>query len=207
MIYFIWIFQYIALAIVGFLVGFLICRLSDGPSIRTMKEQIEDLTALLMEAERLLSEKAEVLWNDSNHFDIPPAPGLDSPSEIWNRYNRSARNSGTDRISEQRIESAAAESEEFEETIVGLNIQEAERLSELSIKRKVRIRKLSGMDTKIKLLASFVGFEEERPVVGKEYRVLTQDEKVFSSSPVANITGNFIRTQNSIYEIEELMPS
>jgi len=160
-----------------------------------------------MEAERRLSERAEVLWNDFKHFDIPPAPRLDSPSEIWNRYDRSARKAGTDQISEQRIESAVAEREEFEETIVGLNIQEAERLSELLIKRKVRIRKLSGMDTKIKLLTSFVGFEEERPVVGKEYRVLTQDERVFSSSPVANITGNFIRTQNSIYEIEELRPS
>jgi hypothetical protein len=194
-IYSTWILQYIALATVGFFLGFLIRKLLDGPCIRTMKEQIKELTMHLMEAERLLSERAEGLWKS------------DTSSGIGDGYTRAVRDATTDQISEERIEFPVPEREEFEKTIVDLDIREAEQLSELSANRKVRIRKLSGIDTKIKLLTSFVGFEEERPVVGKKYRVFTQDGKVFSSSPVSTISGNFIRTKNSIYEIEEFMPS
>jgi hypothetical protein len=199
--------QYIAFTIISFLLGAFIGKLFGGPSFKAMREEEEKLKVRLMEAERLLSERTERLWGNLRSLGKGLGSQSDSHLETWDHRNRADMLDIANQYADEPIEDTPQEGEELEETIIYSSIPEADPLSELSAKRKVQVKKLAGVDTKIKTLTSFVGLEEERPVLGKKYRVFIENGKVFKSSPVTDITGNFIRTKNSIYEINVLLPN
>ena len=71
-------------------------------------------------------------------------------------------------------------------------------------RRKVKITKVLGKKTGIKLQSSFVGLEEMPPKVGKSYRVYVESGKVLRTTPVSQVLPDFIKTENSLYRIEIL---
>lgn len=69
-------------------------------------------------------------------------------------------------------------------------------------KRKVRLRRCGGglqiLDTIIE------GWEQQPPVVGKSYVVLQENGRFIRTSSITKITGKFLHTRNSVYELEIL---
>jgi hypothetical protein len=71
--------------------------------------------------------------------------------------------------------------------------------------RKVRIIKLSGRKgASLDIQSSLIGWEEDRPKIGKHYRVFKEDGGVFRSALVTKVAHDHFQTQNSLYQIEVL---
>lgn len=71
--------------------------------------------------------------------------------------------------------------------------------------RKVRITKMSGeRSSQMQVQTSVVGWEENRPQVGKSYRLFKDDGGLFRSARVIKVTPDYFQTQNSVYRIEVL---
>ncbi len=74
--------------------------------------------------------------------------------------------------------------------------------------RKVRITKVSGRKgARLGLQIVIVGWEEERPCVGKNYRLFKEDGGIFRSALVTRVTEDYFQTQNSLYRLEVLHES
>ena len=89
---------------------------------------------------------------------------------------------------------------------IGNNLHSLDSMAMIHItsRRKVKITKVLGKRTGIKLQASFVGVEDTPPEVGKSYRVFVESGKMLRTTPVSQVLPDFIKTQNSLYKIEVL---
>lgn len=74
--------------------------------------------------------------------------------------------------------------------------------------RKVRVTKMSGKEgAQLDVQTTIVGWEEARPRVGRNYRLIQEDGGVFSSAPLTKIASGYFQTRNSLYQIEVLEES
>lgn len=68
--------------------------------------------------------------------------------------------------------------------------------------RKVRLTKAS--QTKKGADAAVVGWEESPPALGKSYKIFTDTGGVFRTSILVKVAPGYIRTRNSLYEVQVL---
>jgi hypothetical protein len=71
--------------------------------------------------------------------------------------------------------------------------------------RHVRITKMGGKKgAKLAVETAILGWEEDRPQIGKNYRVFKEDGGVFRSAVVTKVTDDQFHTVNSLYRLEVL---
>jgi hypothetical protein len=72
--------------------------------------------------------------------------------------------------------------------------------------RKVGVTKMRGKKTSpMAVKTSVVGWEAERPCVGKNYRIYKEGGGIFRSARVTEVKPGYFQTKNSLYRIEVLM--
>jgi hypothetical protein len=101
----------------------------------------------------------------------------------------------------KRIEAAAQNTSE--ENVYATAVTRKERFEPEILSGKVKVTRTKGPSRK-GLPASFVGYEEHPPEVGKPYRVITEQGWHFRSSAVKEVGDGYIKTQNSEYRIESM---
>jgi hypothetical protein len=72
--------------------------------------------------------------------------------------------------------------------------------------KKIRLTKVHGLDSVVKIGEFIIGFEESPPEPGKAYCLTTLDGKAFRTSIIVRLSQAYIHTRNSIYYIETLEP-
>jgi hypothetical protein len=178
--------EFIVFGAVAFLLGFLTRRFLNKRLTHEMLVEIEDLRKRLRSARRLLSSKQSSTRLEKGRQD----QGHDAQVELAQR--------GED-LSIKDTMGSPPDHGPRNSAHRGMTAK-----SYLTQKRMVRLVKLFGKEGKVNQYSSIVGLEEAPATVGRKYRVVQENGFVFSTSTVTKVGRGYIRTQNSVYEIDLL---
>lgn len=175
--------KFVIFPIVAFILGFLIRRFLNKRFLNEMNDEIEDLRNRLRSAKRLLSREYQPLAKDVQVF-----------GEQKSRVEVASL--GDDFSLKDTMETAPDRGEK-----TGIHPDSTDQEPPPQ-KRTVRLVKVFGKERKTKLPSTVVGIEEVPPEVGRSYRVIQGDGSAFCTSTVTKVGVGYIRTENSVYEIE-----
>jgi hypothetical protein len=95
------------------------------------------------------------------------------------------------------------ENNKWEKEIHATAATPIERFAPETISERVKVTRIKGPSLK-GFPASFVGYQESPPEIGRPYRVITEQGWHFRTSIVREVGDGYIKTQNSEYRIELL---
>jgi hypothetical protein len=175
--------KFVIFPIVAFILGFLIRRFLNKRFINEMNDETEDLRNRLRSAKRLLSREYQPL---AKHGEVY--------GEQESRVEEASP--GDDSSVKDTMETAL---DRGDTTSIHPDSTDQPPPGQ---KRTVRLVKVFGKESKTKLPSTIVGIEEVPPEVGRSYRVIQGDGSAFCTSTVTKVGIGYIRTENSVYEIE-----
>ena len=175
--------KFVIFPIFAFILGFLIRRFLNKRFLNEMNDEIEDLRNRLRSAKKLLSREYQPL---ARHGEVY--------AEKKSRVE--AASPGDDPSIKDTMETALDRGE-----TTSIHPDSTDQ-SPPRRKRTVRLVKVFGKESKTKLPSTIVGIEEMPPEVGRSYRLIQGDGSAFCTSTVTKVGVGYIRTENSVYEIE-----
>ena len=196
------VFPILAFVIIVFCLIFLLFWVLTTMTLSKMRNEIDDLRKQVRVAGQFRS-----LETSNSPFEIEDSKEREPPEELATRSIAAERQANMRAQATQDVgdhDKTPSHAETMNETHVDRTPRNNLDSSGPGKKRKVRIKKISGKDTDLRVGSSFIGLEGKPAEVGKKYCVLLDDRMIFRSSRVVEITDSHIQTRNSVYEIVEM---